>query len=76
MADIREDFDRANHEDPVNILGSQHASGPLLLEGIDAPQDIRNILSDMPSQGVVSKLIFRYFNGAEFAAGTSCVARP
>lgn len=38
----------------------------MLLEALPARSDVGSILSDLPPQHVATKLVFRYFNGAEF----------
>ena len=38
----------------------------MLLEGLGSRPDIESILSDVPVRNVATKLVFRYFNGAEF----------
>jgi hypothetical protein len=70
VADIREHFDQANHLEPGNILETTFADGPLILDGLETPPDLDAILSDIPPQDIMNKLVSRYFNGVEFPTGT------
>ncbi len=43
----------------------------MLLEGPGGTSDIQDILSDLPPRNIVDRLIFRYFNSAEYSIGNT-----
>ncbi|KAH7134170.1 fungal-specific transcription factor domain-containing protein [Dactylonectria macrodidyma] len=69
VAELREGFDRGvlvDHSELVEHL--PHGAGPRLLEGLHGTPDIEDILSDVPSMGVASRLVSRYFSSNEISS--------
>jgi hypothetical protein len=74
LADIRDSFDQESQTEPMNILESGNADGPLILDASESPPDLESILSDVPPKDIASKIVSRYFNGVEFPNGKSFAA--
>lgn len=61
VAELREGLEQTNLAEHTDNAEISYGSGPMLLDGLQRPPDLKDILSGIPPREVTNRLVSRYF---------------